>query len=365
MREGSEEKHVELEASQEEYDATKDDGDTYTLLGYVIDPTKTSTQVRNALQGAAPNVSYEVWEAAFARDPFLNEWNLTQALLSNSPLQPEVMKLCYESALGDFYYDLIAGAQGGINPLDILESGISTSAGEKAADLTDLGRWSWLDTTDVDSAIILLKTWHDELPAANGAAVEAGYHNAKGDMAALYTLAQAMENNSALPEVYGLLKRYAAKQEGTGWLRPSLETDGWVQGLSEERELLGSARAGAWLQALGAEPLEEIIVLPEQQEQRMAREQRVRGHASAEALILDAYPNPTEGLAYVVCHVPEGVEQAWVRVHNLNGKALVQQRIGTGAAIVELDLTHQPAGVYAAELSLDGVRMGTVKLTVQ
>lgn len=64
-------------------------------------------------------------------------------------------------------------------------------------------------------------------------------------------------------------------------------------------------------------------------------------------------------------NVPEGVEQAWVRVHDLQGRTIVQRRIGAGAAIVELDLAHQPAAVYAAELSLDGVRSGTVKLMVE
>jgi len=57
--------HEEYENSKDAYDATKDDGDTYTLLGYVSDPGKSSTQVRNALQSVAPKVSATVWKAAF------------------------------------------------------------------------------------------------------------------------------------------------------------------------------------------------------------------------------------------------------------------------------------------------------------
>ncbi len=58
------------------------------------------------------------------------------------------------------------------------------------------------------------------------------------------------------------------------------------------------------------------------------------------------------------------VEQAMVRVHDLNGRLVTEQRIAAGSALVELHLSGEPAGVYASELWLDGVRSGTVKLTV-
>lgn len=67
----------------------------------------------------------------------------------------------------------------------------------------------------------------------------------------------------------------------------------------------------------------------------------------------------------VVCNMPEGVEQAWVRVHDLNGRLVTERRIAGGAGIVELDLSGVVAGVYAAELNLDAVRTGQVKLVVQ
>jgi hypothetical protein len=365
MENESAEKDALLLDSEEAYDATRDNGDTYTLIDFVGDPSKTSAQVRNALQSVAPNVSVPVWEAAFARSPFMNAWNLTQALLSNSPLQPEVMKLCYESQLSNFYYNLVASAQNGSNPLDILESAISTYASGKAENLTDLGRWSWLDSTNVDSAITLLKNWHDQLPADNGAAVRAGYYNATGDMAALYTLAQTLENNSALPQVYGLLKRYAAEQQSAGWLSPTAASKGWLQTLGQDRELIGSARAGTWLHALGSEPLEEIIVLPEPEQRRMEVPQRVRPSNSQEALILEVYPNPTSGLAYVVCHVPEGVALSVITVHDAEGRLLKEVRLGSVAAVVELDLSGMAAGLYTASLSLDGVRAGQLKVAVQ
>lgn len=75
-----------LEDVTAEYDATKDDGDTYSLLAYVADPGNNSLEVRNALQSVAPKVSTEVWQAAFERSSVMQPWHITQALLSNSPL---------------------------------------------------------------------------------------------------------------------------------------------------------------------------------------------------------------------------------------------------------------------------------------
>lgn len=158
--------------------------------------------------------------------------------------------------------------------------------------------------------------------------------------------------------------RERGAEQAEGWTKPDAATTSYLGGLAQNRWDMGSARAGAWLEALGAEPLEEVVILPVEERSMEARK-RVRNATSQEAIILEAYPNPTDGIAYVVCNVPEGVEHAMVRVHDLNGRLVAEQRIATGSAIVELNLSGAPAGVYAAELELDGMRSGTVKLTVQ
>jgi hypothetical protein len=362
MESGSSDRNAELEDSKDAYDATKDNGDTYSLLAYVSDATKSSVQVRNALQSVAPKVSFEVWQSAFERTPALTEWPLTQALLSNSPLQPEVLKLCYESTLSDFYYNLIAAAQSGTNPLSVLESDIAYFAAAKAENLTDLGRWSWLDSADVDTAITLLKLWHEQLPADNENEVLAGYYTTKNDMASLYSLASGLESAVEQGGVYGLLKRYASETTGAGWLTPTQDTKGWLETLAQQREVQGSAKAAAWLEALGGEQFEEVIVLPVVERRSNGR---VRAANSPEPLILDAFPNPSNGFVYVVCNVPMGTEHAALVVRDLNGRLLQQIRIGPGPAMVELDLSTQAAGIYMASLELDGVRAGQVKLAIQ
>lgn len=125
---------------------------------------------------------------------------------------------------------------------------------------------------------------------------------------------------------------------------------------------IGSAQASAWLQAMGAEPLDEVILLPMEPKSIRSRE---RSHASTEPRILEANPNPSSGPIYIVCNVPEGVQQATVRITDMNGRVVHERNLIAGAGIVELDRQMAAAGIYVAELHLDGIRAGQVKLAVQ
>jgi hypothetical protein len=358
--------HQELTGSQSEYDATKDNGDTYNLESYVADPAHGSDQVRNALQSVAPNVGIEVWDAVFLRQPPMDPWHLTQALLTNSPLQAEVMQRCYEGALDDFHYNLVASAQdGGINPLSVLEGAIGGHAGEKAEALTGLGRISWLDSLDVGSAITSLKMWHDSLPAANGAQVQAGYLAAQYDMPALEALAQEQANLSAAGTAWEVLRRYAAAEQDQGAFHPSETDRQWLEALAQDRWTAGSAQASAWLQwATGAEPLEEVIILPGTLEPRSSPQTPPRWRPQVNVPVLEAYPNPSNGPVYVVCNVPASAERASLILHDLKGRAVGQLVVDPGMGLAELRPGALPAGLYLAELRVDGIRTGQVKLAL-
>ena len=95
-----------------------------------------------------------------------------------------------------------------------------------------------------------------------GWSVVAGYYSAKGDMVSLQNLAAALEISSSSPQHYGLLKRYATEQQAAGWLKPSAGTLQALEQLAQEPWTRGSAMANTWLQALGSDPAEEVILLP-------------------------------------------------------------------------------------------------------
>lgn len=66
-----------------------------------------------------------------------------------------------------------------------------------------------------------------------------------------------------------------------------------------------------------------------------------------------------------VCNVPEGVEQARLRIYDLNGRLVKEMTLEHGAGIAEIQPGFAAAGIYMAVLQLDGIRAGQVKLALQ
>ncbi len=91
------------------------------------------------------------------------------------------------------------------------------------------------------------------------------------------------------------------------------------------------------------------------------RETPERGHGK----ILEVYPDPTNGPAWLVVQVPEGVEDAELRITDLSGRTMRAQRLVEGAGIVELQTAAWADGIYMVSLALDGHAAGSVKLAVQ
>jgi hypothetical protein len=80
--------------------------------------------------------------------------------------------------------------------------------------------------------------------------------------------------------------------------------------------------------------------------------------------VLEAYPNPSNGPVYVVCNVPASAERASLILHDLKGRAVGQLVVDPGMGLAELRPGALPAGLYLAELRVDGIRTGQVKLAL-
>lgn len=357
--------HEEYENSKDAYDATKDDGDTYTLLGYVSDPSKSSAQVRNALQSVAPKVSAEVWQAAFERSPAMSAWHITQALLSNSPLQSEVLLMVDDYGLPTGYASMVHAAQTGVNVLTLLESSMAKHGGNKAEALHDLGRMTWLDSLNLDQALDSLLLLHTLLPADNHALAASGVHLAKGDYSALLALALAEESASDAPERYTLLKHLAQLELAGNWAEPDEALRNWLSNLGQQREMLGSAWANAWLHALGADLPEEVIVLPETGPKSAGRGRHVQPVQWPAEEMLEVFPNPARNEAYVVFESSAEANSGELRLLDLHGRSISSQRIQSGQGITLVDLTGLGSGVYLLDLRIDGAPAAQTKLVVQ
>lgn len=361
----AEAEHGEYGDSKDAYDATKDDGDTYSLLGYVSDPAHSSAQVRDALQSVAPKVSAEVWQAAFERSPAMSAWHITQALLSNSPLQGEVLKMMEYYALPEVYANLVYNAQSGeVNILSLLQSAMAVHGGAKSEALSDLGRLTWLDSLNFYPYLDSLLMIHGELPAWNSTLTESGVLAAKGEYNALEFLAENEALSGESPELYDLLKRYAAAEQNAGWDDAATVDLNWLAQLAAQRDLQGSAQANAWLHALGQELPEEIIILPGEGPKSM-----VQRHASAinweSGIALEIFPNPSTGPVFAVVEVPEEAERAELRLLDVHGRVLQLKPLSGGPNLVMLKAEGLVPGLYLAEVRLDGHGLAQAKVVIQ
>ncbi|MGV9013750.1 MAG: T9SS type A sorting domain-containing protein [Flavobacteriales bacterium] len=104
---------------------------------------------------------------------------------------------------------------------------------------------------------------------------------------------------------------------------------------------------------------------PGEMEQRSTAQHRIRNRNSQTPMLLEAYPNPSDGPVYVVCNVPDGVAQACLRIMDLNGRLVREMTLEPGSGIAEIQPDFASPGIYVAELQLDGIRAGRVKLALQ
>jgi hypothetical protein len=348
----------------EAYDAAKDDGDTYSLLSYVSDPTHNSTQVRNALQSVAPKVGTEVWQAAFERSIPMSAWHMTQALLSNSPLQSEVLRMVEVYGLPTYYANLIYNAQSGeVNILTLLESGMAYHAGLKADALHDLGQLSWLDSLDLPNSVDSLLLFHADLPSDNSGLEQSAVLTATKQYSTLETLAEQSALTSSSPELYQVIKRFAQRQQDLGWDEVNGDLVSWLSQLGTQREVEGSAPANAWLHALGSELPDEVIILPEDGAKRMGTPRSSAAVDWANEFLLEAFPNPSNGPVFLAYTLPEGSVSGTILIAELSGREVARQNAYQESGILQVPTSGWSAGLYLVTLHADGQQI-QVKLSV-
>ena len=80
--------------------------------------------------------------------------------------------------------------------------------------------------------------------------------------------------------------------------------------------------------------------------------------------MLSAYPNPASGPVYLAYTVPEGVEQAEIRLLDAGGRLLAQRRVAPQNGILELQTKELATGLHVASLYFDGIQVGSAKVNM-
>lgn len=348
----------EHELLKQVYESERDGGNTETLKAYVYDPAQNSSDVRSALMLHAPRVSVETWTEVFRRETPLNPWHLAQALVANSPLQPEVVRMMEGSGLTPFYKDLVYGAQnGGVNSQTILESEMGYWKHAHAEALYRLAGAAMDEESEVGlDDVLAQEAEHSEYGAP---LVRAALLIAKGEQAAAKELVDGLLATAPDPELEVLSLRLGSELAGA-------PPDGSAIGRLEELadgDGPGMFAARAWLKELGLADHAERIPLP--RESRSAHyEEPVAGDEAAG--LLTAYPNPSDGKqpVYVVVRLLEGMGTARVNVFDPTGREVLTEQVNSAVGIFEIPANKLSPGLYSAVIFADGIRAGSVKFEV-
>lgn len=186
--------------------------------------------------------------------------------------------------------------------------------------------------------------------------------NARHELAMWDPSAQTEEQSSTAPELYAVVKRFAEAEQQGGWNRPVADIT-YLEALATQREPFGSALAYGWLEALGQQVPEEIILHPEDTPKRLARQgnQPVQWPTEVQLTI---FPNPSNGPVFVGYDVPTGTGTAVLRVIDLSGRELQSMRISEGPGLSTIETEGWANGVYIAEIRLDGAAHANTKFTI-
>lgn len=347
------EAHEEL---LETYDSQRDGGETEDLKTYVAAAINTSGDVRDALLAKAPEVSTETWTEVFQRAEPLNSWHLTQALVANSPLQPEVLGLMEQSGLDAFYTALVYEAQSGVNGQTVLESEMGYWKHAHAEALYRLFGAALDEGTEVSLEDVLeQEAAHNEfgLPWVRIAALIA-----QGQRTEALALVDAVRGATPHAGLEVLSLRLAAEENA-----PDAAVIERLQELAAE-DGPGMFPARAWLKELGLADHPERILLPMQL--RSAAGGSTSPATGTDSGLLSAYPNPSDGRqpVYLVTRLLDGMGQAEVRVYDPLGRQVLVQRLTSAVGIAELPARGLVPGLYHAQLVADGMRVAMVKFEV-
>ncbi|HNI06005.1 MAG TPA: hypothetical protein PL010_15375 [Flavobacteriales bacterium] len=342
------------------YDSQRDGGNTASLKEYVYDPAHSSSEVRNTLMLAAPKVSIETWAEVFKREAPLNPWHMAQALLANSPLQPEVVRMMEESELTPYYKQLVLGGQGdGINSQTILESEMSHWKHEHAEALKRLVAEALeAETTEAIDAALTVEAQYPEMGTPWS---RIHLLIAKGDLAgakAIVDELNAVAEPEGAMEVLGM--SLDLEMDGTPLADAPPAMLERLQYLADN-EGTGMFAAQSWLHLLQPDAYPERILLPVDTRSSFAGP--VDGDPVATDEVISVYPNPAKDQAavYVVVKLHEGMEKGTVQVFDPIGRLVHTEQVASSTAIVEVPVQGFVPGLYLVALDGEGLRIGTGK----
>jgi hypothetical protein len=343
------------------YDGYANNGTGPLLKSILMDASKTSIEVRNALMDAAPKVTDELLLLALKRQPQLEGWHMAQAMLANSPLRASVMNELAKSDYYPFYKALVqAGQSGGLTTRQLMEMDYAHFISSQHYDFdqllqiqmnfeeSEIGNWENLETQLATLDFMLTPSDKAQLALSKGDLNEAASQ-----------LSNCGTEENDYCECISVALELAQNGMTSTGLPNNIVSD--LQNIASTSGHKMQATAELLLEFWGLGVYKELLELPEGASLRSTRIPKLE---EIEIKSLGVNPNPADGIVYINYLLPDGWVKAEITVYDYLGKVSSKFDASQFDGIIEFDGQLLPAGVYLIELEVDNIKISSTKLTL-
>lgn len=348
--------------TQDIFHGLLDGGDMLYLKSLILNPFAESASIRNELLEISPNISDEIWQSCFDRNPTLNPWHLVQVLLDASPLRQEVLDMLKTSSLSQSFKDMVLNGQfEGVTSKEIFESDLASLA-QEASNLRQAYLRSCFLAED-DSVTESLSDL-DQFLEVNGTVADlylrAAIKMKVNDLQGAY---QVLENGSnIIPTKYHfrpLALTIDSKQIGQ-YPQLNQATIDELEDLASAEQQIGCAQARAILSMVKEDTFDMDI----NSRPLGLRRNNIDEFKVSNATIFSVQPNPASDHLWITYPNVDATMELHFKVSDLLGREIFSRNLNSNKGLMEINTESWKSGFYFIELYMNNAPIGVQKIEI-
>jgi hypothetical protein len=350
-----------LVETQDIFHGLLDGGDMVYLKSLILNPLSESASIRNELLQISPNISDEIWQSCFDRNPAMNPWHLVQVLLDASPLRATVVRMLLDSDMPKPLIAMVSNGQfEGITSKEIFESDLASLAQDAATLRQDLLR-SYLLTEDdeLTESTTAMDDFLEENGTISDLYLRAGLKLKLNDLTGTQQVLTGGSN--IIPTKYHyrpLAIVLESKQLGQypNFSPVHLQE---LESLATDEHQIGAAQARAVL----AMVKEETYPIDIDTRQLSLRSSRVKLEHKVES-IFSVQPNPANDHLWITYPAIDEDTPILITATDMMGRVILSRQYNSPKGLIELNTSQWDPGLFILEFRLGQSILGTEKIEI-
>lgn len=350
-----------LVETQDVFHGLMDGGDFLYLKNLILDPLSESASIRNELLQISPNISDDIWQSCFDRDPAMNPWHLAQALIAASPLRSTVISMLLASDVPKPIAAVVLNGQyAGITSKEIFESDLAGLSQDAESLRQEYLRSFFLSD---DDNLPESPASFDAFLATNGTIadlyIRAGMKMKMNDLTGAL---QVLSNGSnMIPTKYHFHPLAIALESKQTAQYPNLSAvhRQELESLAFDEEQIGASQARAMLSMVNEETFDMDI----SSRHAILRSQKVKNETST-APLFTIQPNPANDRIWITIPDYDMSEPVLISVTDMLGRVLLSNKPMVKGGLIEMDTSQWNSGIYILEIKAGNILLGNEKVEI-